>query len=567
MSNNNPNKDFKLKKEIAEIISRCDLHKVIIDQEVSLNLSGKTNVSGVFESDVEIDVVVSFYQDSKKNLLLFECEDTQNASGFKKEYRERDSFIQSLKNRSYNNLKIVGSKNNLIKEDCFFDNDNINACYVYGDRFNQHSLKTCIDEAKKYSFVVWGTSALKYYKKITTILKGWTKYEIYKEFNFLFQKKKIETIDAIKIIQKGQTDMYLAKIHPGQLLKIAYVVRRTSNKSYAYQRMLNEQRIKDISVFIESNSSHALLPNTLIIVFDNDKRIQDEIKYNDSKKELKIPMEYCSAWIIDGQHRAYGFLGTKYQEWNDNPEIFDLPVVIFKNLPEITQTQTFIDINYNQKKIKADLLCDLSTITKDLKNSLSWVSLIGITLNTDNNSPLKGKIKIGEFDKGTLSLSSLIKYGLLVSLLGYKTSSKNYFGPLFNYAPFKTSLSFDSDENQLAFKKQIGLINRFLNAVKKNTSSSNANKDPWLNTKDYSLIRATGINALFLVLSKIIEKDDKVSIDLDKFLKPINNIDFSRNNVAQKGGWQGFKDFANEIIKELNKGKKDNEKLKLFGDK
>jgi DGQHR domain-containing protein len=565
-----PNKDARLKKEILQVISNCNLYKVTIDREVALNLSGDTNTSGILESEVEIDVVVSFYENAKKNLLLFECEDTQNASGVKKEYRERDAFIKSLKSGAYPNIKIVGSKDGQLNEDCFKKVDNINACYVYGDKFNPESLKTCEKEAEKYSFVIWGSSALKYYKKITSILKSWTKYELYKEFGFSFQKNKIEKLDAIPLVQKGKTEgMYLAKIHPGQLLKIAYVVRRTSKKSFAYQRMLNKQRIQDIARFIDSTASHALLPNTLIIVFDNNSEIQDDIKFDKAKNKLSIPMEYCSAWIIDGQHRAYGFIGTKYEKWgDDNHEAFDLPIVIFTNLEEVIQTQTFIDINYNQKKIKPDLLCDLATVTQDLNNPLTWASLLGIELNKSNNSPLKDKIKVSEFDTGSLSLSSLVKYGLLETLLGYKPASRSYSGTLFTFSPFKTGQQFMATDNQIAFKKQIGLLARYLVAIKDNTSSVDKNKNPWLNTKDYALIKPTGINALFLVLSRILEKHPQATFDFKKYLKSIKNVDFSRKNIADKGtGWQGFRMFANEIITEINKGKKSKDKIRLFGEK
>lgn len=563
------NQDLKLKDDVLQIIYNCELRNLVIDREVVFNLNGDKNSAGVLDSDVEIDVVVYFEDNGKKNLIFFECEDSLKTSSLKKEYRERSTFIKSIKKGEYNNIQIVGSKDNQFSSKYLYDLDNINACYVYGDKFNPQSLRVAENEATKYSFVVWGSSALKYYKKITSILKGWTKYEIYKEFNFDFNKNSTVKLDAIPLVQKNQKDgMYLAKIHPGQLLKIAYVVRRTSKKSFAYQRMLNKQRIQDIASFIESSSSSSLLPNTLIIVFDNDKKIQDEISFNKDKNKLTIPMEYCSAWIIDGQHRAYGFIGTKYQEWGDHFEPFDLPVVIFSSLEEIVQTQTFIDINYNQKKIKPDLLCDLSTVTQDLDNKLTWVSLLGVELNKDVKSPLKDKIKISEFDTGSLSLSSLVKYGLLDTLLGYKSSSRIYTGKLYEFSPFNTSQKFLSTDNQIAFKNQLKLLMRFLVAVNNNTSSSKEDENPWINVKEYSLLRPTGINALFLVLSRILEKYPDAKIDLDKLLKPLNNIDFSRKAVAEKGaGWQGFRNFANEMLKEINKKATKNNKLKLFGEK
>lgn len=557
------NQDAGLKKMVIDTLSNCGFQKARIDREVQVSISGDGQ-----EPDVEFDVVLSFTDSGKKALVLFECEDTDHASGVKKEYEARESIMRKIKDGTVT-VSVIASKDRVIKNDDFQGIDEISACYIYGKRLLGKSLETCQKEANKKGFVVWGYSALKYYKKISTILGKWTHYELFREFGLHFENKPTIILPALCLKQKNQKDMYLAKIHPGQLLKIAYVVRRTSGRSLAYQRMLNKQRIEDIASFIRSNEAHTLLPNTVIIVFDKEKKIQDQIKYSDTNKEITIPLEYCSAWMIDGQHRAYGFIGTKYEEWTyQSYEPFDLPVVIFKNLTEIAQTQTFIDINYNQKKIKPDLLCDLATVTRDLKNKLSWASLLGVELSQDSKSPLHGKVKISEFDVGTLSLSSLTSYGLLETLLGYKTRSKTYTGRLFNLAPFNTTEEFSASVNQDAFKKQVSLLKRFLVGVKKNTEDKDSKKNPWENTIDYSLLRPTGMNALLLVLAKILEKHPKGAVDFNDLLKPLKSVDFTRSYVASMGtGWQGFRSFANEIISKINKGKSKANKLDMYGEK
>jgi len=89
----------------------------------------------------------------------------------------------------------------------------------------------------------------------------------------------------------------------------------------------------------------------VLIVFDPNMRV----RYDAKKQELTAPLVYCSAWIIDGQHRVYGFLGTKYEDWTEEEfEPFDLPLIVVRDLPEADQTRTFININYFQKRIKLD---------------------------------------------------------------------------------------------------------------------------------------------------------------------------------------------------------------------
>jgi DNA sulfur modification protein DndB len=125
------------------------------------------------------------------------------------------------------------------------------------------------------------------------------------------------------------------------------------------------------------------------------------VKYNEQTKSLTIPLKYCCAWIIDGQHRAFGFLGTQYEEWTqDKYEPFNLPIVLFKSLEQVVQTETFININYNQKRIKSDLLCDLFTLTRDLQHRLTWVSLLGHEVNDRSASPLRDQVRISELHGG-----------------------------------------------------------------------------------------------------------------------------------------------------------------------
>ena len=57
---------------------------------------------------------------------------------------------------------------------------------------------------------------------------------------------------------------------------------------------------------------------------------------------LKIPNAYAIAYIIDGQHRLYGYAGTEYSEKNQ------IPVVAFENMEEADQLDLFMKINEKQ---------------------------------------------------------------------------------------------------------------------------------------------------------------------------------------------------------------------------
>jgi len=548
----------KLKNKLKKIMERCGF---LTDKEVHLNINGKKDINEKYEDDRSIDVLVKFDYKGKNCMLFFECKDVEKVHNIKKELSAWENDIRKILQKK-NEINVISSTDKKINNKDFEQLDNIKLCFVFTKKLEEKIYINYQKIISQYSFVIWDYNAFRYYDKISSILEEWTKYEIFREFDFFFETTTTHKEKTVKIKQFKFPEMYMLGLHPGLLLKICYVLRRTSNKPQAYQRMLNQERMKQISEFLSSNQ--ILLPNAIIIAFDNEEKIQKEIEYDGT--HLKFPIVYCSAWIIDGQHRVFGFLKTKYKDWQiEKNEEFQLPVVAFKKLDEIMQNRTFVNINYYQKKIDPTLLCDLATVTQDLKNELTWPSLLVIELN--KTATLKNYVKVSEFDTGKpVTLSSFARYGLLESLLGFNKRKVEYRGPLYKYAPFDINLEFQNETNQKSFGKQINLLQNFFREVEKNTRNTDRNKDPWINLKDYSLLKTTGINALLLVLDRIIEKYPKMDINLHNYLNSLKDINFDREYIAnQGGGWKGFRNLANEILRKLNEENGDT--LRLFGEK
>jgi len=206
------------------------------------------------------------------------------------------------------------------------------------------------------------------------------------------------------------------------------------------------------------------------------------------------------------------------------------------------------------------------TVTGDMTQRLTWASLIGKELNANEKSPLYRKVKVSELDFGRpISLSSLVQYGLLETLLGFKPGPA-YNGPLAKYAPVDASVSQNGPTNRKALEKQVKLLIRFLAAIKNHTTSSDAEKDPWTNTREYSLLKPTGLNALFMVLARIMKKYPTAGLDLEQYLVPIQFTSFEKEDVARMGGgWSGFRELANVILRKLNAKHEDG--LALYGKK
>ncbi len=306
------NKDAGLKRQVHEVLERCNLDKLHLDKEVQLNFDGDTDDEGNPVAEKEIDVIAKFRYGGKHIALFFECENSTTSKSIRAHYRGYAAQVEDILQRKAS-VRVVNSADRAIDSRHFRDIDEIHVCFVFGSQFPHQKYLSHKAEAEKHGFLVWNFMALQYYRKISSIVGSWMKYELFKDFSLDLERAITYDIPALQLSQEGHT-MFLAKIHPGLLLKIGYVVRRATEKTYAYQRLLNGERIKSIAEFISSTDDRNFLPNAVLAVFDNDAQTQSVLRYNAQTWMLTIPVKYCSAWIIDGQHRAFGFLGTPYED-------------------------------------------------------------------------------------------------------------------------------------------------------------------------------------------------------------------------------------------------------------
>lgn len=255
-----------------------------------------------------------------------------------------------------------------------------------------------------------------YYEGLSNHLGKASRYQL---LGFLFSGQKIQSMDnKIPAIEgrMGGHKYYSFSIEPEKLLKIAYVLHRNNaNKSMmpTYQRLIKKERIKAIREFI---SGGGFFPNSLIINLDtNGKKLRFDMIGNQIEEAISrvgilyLPQLYRSAYIIDGQHRLYGYSNLNFSESNS------IPVVAFENLNRKEQIKLFMDINENQKSVSKNLR---NTLNSDLlwesdslnerKTALKLV--IAHSLGEDRNSVLYERILVGEnsrTDYCTITIDSI----------------------------------------------------------------------------------------------------------------------------------------------------------------
>lgn len=251
--------------------------------------------------------------------------------------------------------------------------------------------------AKKNGIFVWKEADLKSYGELVEQLGVSAKFQIY---SILFENKKIPELREIKVPAifggGGEAKYYSFIIEPAKLFPFAYVHRRESapnEVAASYQRMVKRSRLKKIEEFI-SKGGH--FPNNIIISFTRDRkpRFDRKAKVGDiTYGILTFPPYYASAWVIDGQHRLYGYARSEKKSKDT------VPVLAFESLPVKDQAKLFVEINEKQVAVTRNLLWDLyPDIYHDSEEKEHQIkraiSLIVRKLNSDPDSPLRDHIRI-----------------------------------------------------------------------------------------------------------------------------------------------------------------------------
>ena len=321
------------------------------------------------------------------SVIIVECKATaeRKPSNFKKQ-------IEAFEGQREWINKLVGNK---------FPGRNIKFVWAMSNYYPSKADKERIISA---GMALFDEDTVTYYTDLAGHLGACAKYQLYAR---LYANTKIlgkfdNRVLAIKS-KLGKYGCYSFAIDPARLLKLSYVLHHhpTNNDLMpAYQRLIKKPRLIQIRKFIEEDNGY--FANSLIISIDTKGKglVFERIKSNipDGMSQvgvLHLPSKYCSAYVIDGQHRLYAYSGSKLARTQS------IPVVAFVDLQQREQLKLFMDINENQKSVpkslrvtlNADMLWD-SPVPRERRQAIA--SKVAQLLEDDKNSKLYGRIIVGE---------------------------------------------------------------------------------------------------------------------------------------------------------------------------
>ena len=315
--------------------------------------------------------------------LLTECVSTKipATSAFRQEIHciqdKRAELIQALR-RSFpgRKFKFILATNNYVTQD------------------------VALERFKEADIVHMDEDTIDYYLELAEHLGRAARFQL---LGNLFAGSKIPGLEPrVAAIQckMGGHIYYSFAIEPARLLKLGYILHRNKANSElmpTYQRLIKKSRLRSVAQFVDGGG---FFPNSVIVNIDSGARgLQfDRASSSDTEAKLGVlhlPQTYRAAYIIDGQHRLYGYADSFRAETDL------IPVVAFVGLPRADQVRLFMQINENQqavpKNLRNTLNADLLYESPDMREQIRALKLrIAQRLEERKLSPLRGRIIVGE---------------------------------------------------------------------------------------------------------------------------------------------------------------------------
>lgn len=400
-----------------------------------------------------------------------------------------------------------------------------------------------INRLNQLNVFYYNDNTYEYINNLISKYKGAAPYQFQ---GLLFKGKSITpepiSVPALKG-EMGGKKYFVFSLEPETLLKIGFVLHRTRANDAefpTYQRLLVPSRLSGITKFIDNGG---FFPNSVILNFNttNNKLLFESSRnIGDSHSKagiLKIPNAFGIAYIIDGQHRIYGYANSEYKKSNT------IPVVAFYDLASEEQLKIFMDINQNQKAVSPSLRLDLEedlyweadkadSRMKALKSSIIKV------LANEPSSTLYREISVGE-DNANLTFApfyrALSSYGLVPLARGNKYNDESVL-----YSMYDTTNLSHSIEMKRAKKEISDFIMKAYDFAASNYSSLMLDEHSLIlsNRGTYAYISILGSLSKHVIQNNIINKNtDAITrfAAIEKYLTVLldnlNNLDPENKNV------------------------------------
>jgi len=343
------------------------------------------------------------------------------------------------------------------------------------------------------------------------------------------------------------------------LIKNAYVLRKDNweDSSLLYQRLIQEQKIKDIREFLLKKKE--AFYNNIIVA------LPDDVEFHSSKENkvidlenigkehlvcnMTIPDRMNSICVIDGQHRIYAHHEggendkgeAKMSEIRKKLHLLVTGLIFPKGMSDIEkikiQSEIFLDINSNAKSVSQDVLLHIRMV-KDPISDLGLARSIIEKLNKEQI--FLNKFEMSLLDNGKIKIASIIKFALRYLITITPGEKKNLYS---FWKGDKIALQKMDDKALEEYKNFcIKNIVTYFSAIKKNF------KKEW-DDIDSKLLSVISLNGFIIAYNKLINMEGICNFDHYDNLFSKLKIDFSKNRFPYTSSQ--YAKFSEEILDQI----------------
>lgn len=280
----------------------------------------------------------------------------------------------------------------------------------FGTKYNEVKFILALDDleiskgeketARKNNIFIWGNNYLKTGEELFQLIGPLALHYVLKELVVNSKTIKDEEGGAdYKVpsfrITIGDQQLYSFFLPAEKLLNLVYVFRLQPGNEGAYQRFISKKRIlgtKDDPGITEFINNGGFFKNSVVCSFERQVTFESRstgLLLQSTNIEfgiLNIPKLYGTVWVIDGQHRIYGYAGADPEKKKSH-----IGVMAYQDIEKKQQAKDFIDINQKQKSVDPNDLWDLLSQTDPYSMQ---GTITKITRELNKKGIFKGKILI-----------------------------------------------------------------------------------------------------------------------------------------------------------------------------
>lgn len=228
-------------------------------------------------------------------------------------------------------------------------------------------------------------------------------------YEALLSGADLQTLVGFEVLSfggPGEAQTTRGKKKPKGRVNWEFLERKISASEHAFQRPIIQKKIDElVGYYLQCAETGTLpaIPGSVLLVSEKRLEFAAGGGRGDSGA-LRLPEESGILRALDGQHRLLALhqLAEKH-----NLKDFQVPAVVFDALTPDQVVELFVTINSKHTKLNPSHLISLSGRRLYRDENLAAAHDVIRTLNEDDNSPLRGQIKVLGIGRGSVTQASL----------------------------------------------------------------------------------------------------------------------------------------------------------------